>query len=151
MDRSTLFSSVPGKETSVGSTRVGGADGEKKNLRRLIVFILGGITHSECRVTQEVASSYKTCDIIVGGSKILTPNDFVNDLRDLSKQDSERRQSFDPIEEEKPLLENNVGHSHTLLPEDGNACISACERHLIQGGRYISEWFGACTSSICGN
>ena len=67
MDKDKVFTFLDDKEyPSRASSRKGSA-------RRLIVFILGGITYSECRVAYEVAASYKTCDVIVGGSKILTP------------------------------------------------------------------------------
>ena len=123
----------------------------KGRLRHLVIFILGGITYSECRVAYEVASSQTPpCDIIVGGSKILTPNDFINDLKNLTKQDDERRHSNGSLSEQTPLLENNVEHSQTVLDETGNTFISACERHITQGGRFISKRFGACTSNICG-
>lgn len=54
---------------------------------RLIVFIAGGVTYSEMRVAYEVTAAYKqkNWDIVVGGSHVLTPSDFVNNLRDLDK------------------------------------------------------------------
>eukprot|EP00697_Spironema_sp_BW2_P014273 gnl/Spiro4/4676_TR2332_c0_g1_i1.p1 gnl/Spiro4/4676_TR2332_c0_g1~~gnl/Spiro4/4676_TR2332_c0_g1_i1.p1 ORF type:complete len:649 (+),score=182.31 gnl/Spiro4/4676_TR2332_c0_g1_i1:242-1948(+) len=45
---------------------------------RLVVFVLGGVAYSELRVVHELSSSY---DIIVGGSSLVTPNNFVELMR----------------------------------------------------------------------
>lgn len=57
--------------------------GAAKNVPRLIVFVLGGVTYSEMRVAYEVSKS-KNWEIVMGGTHILTPKDFLNCLRDLS-------------------------------------------------------------------
>ena len=50
----------------------------------MVVFVLGGITHSEFRVASEVAAKYNTAELFIGGSKVLTPNIFIDDLKNLN-------------------------------------------------------------------
>jgi syntaxin-binding protein 1 len=62
----------------------------QQNVPRLIVFIMGGVTHSECRVAYEVMKENKNWEIIVGGSQILTPEGFLDNIKQLSaKEDDE--------------------------------------------------------------
>ncbi|XP_068234610.1 protein ROP [Palaemon carinicauda] len=55
-----------------------------KNMPRLIVFVVGGITYSEMRAAYEVSKSGKNWEVILGSTHLLTPKDFLSDLRDLS-------------------------------------------------------------------
>ena len=119
--------------------------------RRVVVFILGGITHSEFRIASEIAedTKYNNAEVIVGGSKILTPNTFINDMRNLHNQNYGVETTEGDAQEEEPLMGNGLHHSTPDIDEANDDFLSACNRHLIQGGKFISETFGACTSNIC--
>eukprot|EP00095_Tigriopus_kingsejongensis_P005335 maker-scaffold779_size98098-snap-gene-0.24 protein:Tk05335 transcript:maker-scaffold779_size98098-snap-gene-0.24-mRNA-1 annotation:"protein rop" len=56
----------------------------QKNLPRLIVFIMGGVTFSEMRCAYEVTNDKKNWEVIVGGSHIINPTAFLDDVKALS-------------------------------------------------------------------
>ncbi|XP_031623323.1 protein ROP-like [Contarinia nasturtii] len=56
-----------------------------KNVPRLIVFIVGGISYSEMRCAYEVTAAKSGWEAIVGASHILTPSGFLGDIASLSK------------------------------------------------------------------
>lgn len=49
-----------------------------------MVFVMGGATFSEFRVGYEVTNDRKNWEVLVGGSHIITPDGFLNDLKKLS-------------------------------------------------------------------
>ncbi|KAG8238719.1 hypothetical protein J437_LFUL015277 [Ladona fulva] len=55
-----------------------------KNVPRLIVFVIGGACFSEIRCAYEVTNALKNWEVIIGSSHILTPEDFLSDLNNLS-------------------------------------------------------------------
>ncbi|CAG8566658.1 2719_t:CDS:10 [Funneliformis caledonium] len=49
---------------------------------RIIVFVAGGVTYSELRSSYEVSA--KLCrDVVIGSTHIITPNKFIDDLKQL--------------------------------------------------------------------
>eukprot|EP00397_Hematodinium_sp_SG-2012_P013456 GEMP01013663.1.p1 GENE.GEMP01013663.1~~GEMP01013663.1.p1 ORF type:complete len:606 (+),score=120.69 GEMP01013663.1:86-1903(+) len=48
---------------------------------KLVVFIIGGVTLCEIRVAQELMKTQTKCDILIGGTCILTPKMLLDSLR----------------------------------------------------------------------
>lgn len=53
---------------------------------RSIVFILGGMSYQELKVTRDVMMN-ESREIVVGSTTLLTPADFVSDLTKLGQED----------------------------------------------------------------
>merc|ERR1712004_968282 len=56
----------------------------QKNVPRVLVYVMGGATFSEFRVGYEVSNDRKNWEVIVGGSRILTPEVFLTEVQKLS-------------------------------------------------------------------
>ncbi|KFO06427.1 Syntaxin-binding protein 3, partial [Balearica regulorum gibbericeps] len=59
--------------------------GERKSSARLIIFVIGGITYSEMRSAYEVSQAYKSCEVVIGSTHILTPKRLLDEVKSLSK------------------------------------------------------------------
>nr|XP_060630577.1 syntaxin-binding protein 3 isoform X2 [Anolis sagrei ordinatus] len=57
---------------------------ERKSGSKLIVFVIGGITYSEMRCAYEVSQAYKSCEVIIGSTHIITPKRLLDDIKALT-------------------------------------------------------------------
>ncbi|KAM6080540.1 syntaxin-binding protein 3 isoform 2-T2 [Theristicus caerulescens] len=58
---------------------------ERKSSARLIIFVIGGITYSEMRSAYEVSQAYKSCEVVIGSTHILTPKRLLDEVKSLNK------------------------------------------------------------------
>merc|ERR1719153_2236164 len=54
---------------------------QPKNVPRIIAFVVGGCCFSELRVAYQITSEKKNWEIIMGGSHLLTPEQFLEDIK----------------------------------------------------------------------
>merc|ERR1719336_3083500 len=54
-----------------------------KTLPRIICFVVGGATYSEMRAGYEVTTEKKNWEIVMGGSHLITPEVFLEDVKEL--------------------------------------------------------------------
>lgn len=58
-------------------------EAQTKNMPRIICFVVGGASFSELRVAYQVTAEKKNWEIIMGGSHLQTPEQFLEDLKNL--------------------------------------------------------------------
>ncbi|XP_041335449.1 syntaxin-binding protein 3 isoform X5 [Pyrgilauda ruficollis] len=58
---------------------------ERRSSARLIVFVIGGVMYSEMRSAYEVSEAYKSCEVVIGSTHILTPRKLLEEVKSLSK------------------------------------------------------------------
>jgi len=73
----------------------------------VLVFVVGGLTHSEARVAYEVTKDRPQWEVVVGGNKILSPVAF---LEEVGKMKGEDTAWVEKEEEREPLLPTANGN-----------------------------------------
>ncbi|XP_078524440.1 syntaxin-binding protein 3 [Lissotriton helveticus] len=58
---------------------------DRKTGSKLIIFIIGGMTYSEMRCAYEVSKAHPSCEVIIGSTHMLTPNNLLDDIKALNK------------------------------------------------------------------
>uniref|UniRef100_A0A8D0HQC3 Syntaxin binding protein 3 n=1 Tax=Sphenodon punctatus TaxID=8508 RepID=A0A8D0HQC3_SPHPU len=58
---------------------------DRRSGSKLIVFVIGGITYSEMRCAYEVSQAYKSCEVIIGSTHVVTPKRLLDDVKALTK------------------------------------------------------------------
>jgi len=73
---------------------------------RVVVFVVGGLTHSEARVAYEVSRDRPQWEVVVGGNQILSPTSFLEAVSRLGGGDK----AWVEEEEKQPLLPDSNGN-----------------------------------------
>ena len=58
-----------------------GSGAAPPNQRTIVVFVVGGVTPAELRCVDELRASLPGVSVVVGGTTIMSPSRFINDLR----------------------------------------------------------------------
>ena len=69
---------------------------------RVVVFVVGGLSHSEARVAYEVSRDRPQWEVVVGANQILDPSSFLGEVSRLQGGDK----AWVEEEEKQPLLSN---------------------------------------------
>jgi hypothetical protein len=85
--------------TADSSSKRYGLKSNQANKSRVIVFVIGGICYSECRVAYEVTQEKRNFEVIVGSSQIFTPEKFLNEVKTLTDQIPEEESCVIEIED----------------------------------------------------
>ena len=73
---------------------------------RVVVFVVGGLSHSEARVAYEVSRDRPQWEVVVGGNKILSPSSFLEEVSRMEGGDK----AWVEEEEKQPLLPTSNGN-----------------------------------------
>lgn len=57
--------------------------GAPRDLPTIFVFIVGGVTYSEIRTVYQMAEQFKNYDFLIGSTHIITPSEFLGEVRRL--------------------------------------------------------------------
>ena len=71
---------------------------------RVVIFVVGGLTHSEARVAYEVSRDRPQWEVVVGGNQVLSPPHF---LEEVSRLQLGGDKAWVEEEEKQPLLNGN--------------------------------------------
>mmetsp|Transcript_65761 Transcript_65761/g.169979 ORF Transcript_65761/g.169979 Transcript_65761/m.169979 type:complete len:308 (-) Transcript_65761:21-944(-) len=72
----------PGSHEKAGWLEAGSHESTSSATQRVVVFVIGGITHSELRVASEVMQALpRGTEILVGGTALLTPRRLIRALK----------------------------------------------------------------------
>jgi len=78
-----FFHSSSAKSVRYGQWHKDKKETQTKNVPRIMVFIVGGCCYSELRAAYEVTNEKKNWEIIMGGSHLLTPEGFLENIKEV--------------------------------------------------------------------
>ncbi|CAG8612813.1 15751_t:CDS:2, partial [Gigaspora rosea] len=102
---------LPQGPVSLRSARAGWSKkGQTTVSPRIIVFVAGGVTYSELRTAYELSEKYNQ-EVIIGSTHVITPQQFIDDLKRLRRQ---------PNKPNQPYSSPQPQPMHTPPPRAGN-------------------------------